>query len=52
MSEGIPLLTLVSPQYLADWQRFTGVPEAILPFQESALLGWANSLSNRPLVAV
>jgi len=24
MSEGIPLLTLVSPQYQADWQRFTG----------------------------
>ncbi|MBO3278202.1 DUF2478 domain-containing protein [Pseudomonas schmalbachii] len=48
MSEGIPLLTLVSPQYQADWQRFTGTPDAILPFEESALLDWANALPNRP----
>ncbi|MGE4408476.1 DUF2478 domain-containing protein [Pseudomonas sp.] len=44
MSEGIPLLTLVSPQYLADWQRFTGRPDCLLPLRESALLAWAYNL--------
>jgi len=47
MSEGIPLLTLVSPQYRADWQRFTGHPDCLLPLRESALLAWAYSLPAR-----
>jgi len=44
MSEGIPLLTLVSPQYLADWQRFTGTQDAVLPCEHEALLAWAEAL--------
>ncbi|MCY1390524.1 hypothetical protein D9M71_53450 [compost metagenome] len=52
MSEGIPLLTLVSPQYLADWQRFTGAEEAVLPCEESALLAWADALPTRPVEAL
>jgi len=44
MSEGIPLLTLVSPQYQADWQRFVGTEECLLPLSEEALLSWADAL--------
>lgn len=47
MSEAIPLLTLVSPQYQADWQRFTGHPDCLLPQRKSALLAWAHSLPAR-----
>jgi len=44
MSEGIPLLTLVSPQYQADWQRFVGTEDCLLPLSEEALLSWADAL--------
>lgn len=45
MSEGIPLLTLVSPKYQADWQRFVGRHDCLLPLRESALLAWTEALS-------
>lgn len=47
MSEGIPLLTLVSPQYQVDWQRFIGAPDCLLPLCEEALLSWAGALPCR-----
>ena len=44
MSESIPLLTLVSAQYLDDWRHFTGDAGVELPLQRGALEFWFNKL--------
>ena len=40
MAEEIPLLTTVAPEYLADWERFTGGLAVVLPPDPAALDAW------------
>ena len=54
VTQGIPLLTVVSPAYVEAWRAFSGGLAQELPPQHQALLAWANSLpagQKRPLLA-
>lgn len=44
MSEGIPMLTVVSDTYLEAWRTFTGGLAQELPPDRAALCAWARSL--------
>lgn len=48
MAEGIPLLTTVSPDYLAAWNAFTGGMAVVLEANEPALNGWWTRSSDLP----
>ena len=44
VTQGIPMLTVVSPAYLEAWRTFSGGLAQELPPQREALQAWANSL--------
>jgi hypothetical protein len=44
MAGGIPLLTVVSEKFLADWRRFSGNAARELPPQREALEAWFEGL--------
>lgn len=44
MASGMPLLTVVSDRYLADWRRFTGDAAVELPPRREAVDDWFASL--------
>jgi uncharacterized protein len=47
MASGVPLLTLVSEKYLADWRHFTGNAAVELPPRREAVDEWFASLPRR-----
>ncbi|MBV7481697.1 DUF2478 domain-containing protein [Bordetella sp. BOR01] len=46
MSEGIPLVTVVSAVLLPDWRRFTGQAGLELPVARAPLQAWFEQLAN------
>lgn len=47
ISEGIPVLTLVSDKHLTDWQNFTGSLGVTLPLESAAIKQWLAKISPR-----
>jgi len=52
MAEGIPVLTIVAAEFLADWRRFTGGAGVELPVDAGLLRRWGATWCARRIVGV